>query len=476
VLENELREAMVAETASLRVAPDLVERVVRGSRRRRSARVVTGLVAAAVAVIAGLVAASGHFGETDRVAVGPPSALAAVDGVEVRYVPDGLGEPRLEDVPNDRLKENRATWGEGHNLVRVTVYREKESQYGLINPDDPQKAGLPGGQPVTVRGRTGARLTSGGDSELIWIEKSSVALRVTVGAKYRDKLSRIAQTLWGADPTGPVGGAFEGVRVPYLPSGVFLEGVITSASTDWGYTSKLWRGDGRWVRLMAVRGSEATTLPNLVKWAKGTPEPAESGNHVTIRGKDAHQVTATRASPAGAEQAPGLMWVEKPGLGYVLSASRNLDSSLMTIANAMVPVDAPALDGALVDGVALGHLPRGVEAGSPAFTAQRGPTFTAYKGWVTTTRRWSGGPATTLEVTVARGAVLHMKSWSDAFLDGRKGKEVSLGGSTGTLLEDARERQFVLNRDNVAVSVKVSADLADQLDMIVRQLIIPDPS
>ncbi|SFJ10041.1 hypothetical protein SAMN05216275_106261 [Streptosporangium canum] len=86
MLEDDLRQVMADETAHLRAAPDLVDRVIRSSRRRRTVRTRYVAVAAAAAVVgitvpAGLILASGP-----AVVSGP-----AAEGVAAVVSPDSTG-------------------------------------------------------------------------------------------------------------------------------------------------------------------------------------------------------------------------------------------------------------------------------------------------------------------------------------------------------------------------------------------------
>ncbi|XVQ87127.1 hypothetical protein ACQP2K_06835 [Microbispora siamensis] len=88
-LESALRRAMADETAGLAIAPDLVERVVRGSDRRHRMRLRLVAVVAAVLVAAG--AAPAYVALVPRHQISTGKVLAEVGGVEVGYVPQGFG-------------------------------------------------------------------------------------------------------------------------------------------------------------------------------------------------------------------------------------------------------------------------------------------------------------------------------------------------------------------------------------------------
>lgn len=83
MLEDDLRQVMADETARLRAAPDLVDRVIRSSRRRRAVRTRYVAVVAAAAVVgitvpAGLTLASGPAAEGVAAVVSPDTTGSAV--------------------------------------------------------------------------------------------------------------------------------------------------------------------------------------------------------------------------------------------------------------------------------------------------------------------------------------------------------------------------------------------------------------
>ncbi|MER5422081.1 hypothetical protein [Streptosporangium roseum] len=121
MLEDDLRQVMADETAHLRAAPDLVDRVIRSSRRRRTVRTRYVAVAAAAAVVgitvpAGLTLASGP-----AVVSGP-----AAEGVAAVVSPDSTGsavpqpfEPPPLPTPSPTL--DFGDLGDGKAFGRVKV-------------------------------------------------------------------------------------------------------------------------------------------------------------------------------------------------------------------------------------------------------------------------------------------------------------------------------------------------------------------
>ncbi|MEV0419779.1 hypothetical protein [Streptosporangium canum] len=116
MLEDDLRQIMADETARLRAAPDLVDRVIRSSRRR-TARTRYAAVAAAVAIVGitvptGLTLASGH-----TAVPGPVAVMASPDSTG-SPVPQPFEPPPLPTPPPTR---DFGDLGDGKAFGRVKV-------------------------------------------------------------------------------------------------------------------------------------------------------------------------------------------------------------------------------------------------------------------------------------------------------------------------------------------------------------------
>ncbi|TYB60604.1 hypothetical protein FXF51_30775 [Nonomuraea sp. PA05] len=126
-LEDEIRRLMTDETARLRAAPDLLERVVRadrGRRRRAKAAAMTACVAASVIIIGAPVAyLSGG------------SAGPATERATTSAVPE---PPAIDDIPPARTEpENLGDLGDGRAFGHVRVgYLPKRLVWGEWSVDN----------------------------------------------------------------------------------------------------------------------------------------------------------------------------------------------------------------------------------------------------------------------------------------------------------------------------------------------------
>ncbi|MEU4404431.1 hypothetical protein AB0F88_07900 [Streptosporangium sp. NPDC023963] len=465
-VERELRLAMVEETAALGAPPGLAHRVVQGARRGRRARATAAALVAAAVLAA---AVPGYLTVTDRSGVASPTQAVGVDGVKVGYLPAGLGAPVLERADAGGLRGTAATWGAGDDLVRVTVYRDPafggaERVLGGIR-GTPET--LPGVLVAKVRGR-GAFTRAEGD-DLVWEERPGLVLRVTVGALHRDALRRIAGGLVPKDPTG---GVFQGLRVTYIPPGLHLAD-LSSVVDQTGWTEiRLSGDDGASVRILAVRGLSAADPETLLTWARvrqnlytATPEK--------VRGKPGYRADG---GGRGASYSRLRLWLEKPGLGYVVEVNEGLATTLDRIVKGLVPAEPPSTSGKpsgpgnAVDHVAVAYLP-------PGLRRVAGETTRLGKGWSAKAGRWSDG-SRDVEVTVVRGAVLHSSQWVDEILRGEKREpgrtEMPLMGIRTT--DPDGRRGIFFESTEVAVHVKVDPALAGELDRIAAKIRVPPPS
>ncbi|MFE3447763.1 hypothetical protein ACFXJ8_02415 [Nonomuraea sp. NPDC059194] len=441
MFEIELRQAMAEDSAYLSAAPDLVEQVVRLSRRRRrTRRRVVAVVAALALALAGWVLVPR---DEQRVAT-TPSTTGRLDDVKVRHVPPGLGKPVQGSSGAGELLAGTLTWSSGDDLVRV-------SRYGKTG--DPDTRGLMAGQTWTsIRGRN-AR-TSDDGSDLLWAERPGLLLRVTVGANHIAELRMIAEELALIDPTGPAGGVVEGTRVSYLPPRVHLHDIATRSD---GETAKTWTGaDGRQVTLVAVRGRHAASLDRLAAWSAGD---WLNGSRTTVNGKPGY-----RNGPRS--RLIGRLWLQQPGLGFALRVSGNLEPEIDRILAGITPVPASRGLPVSFEGVTVTHLPPGFTAGGDGGLDGRG-------------RSWNrAGSGISIEVvrgerarTVRR---LSHVSWptderfldlADTMVGGRRALTGRVVGADG----DPKGRMVLWTvRPGYGVRVYLSDDLANDLMDIAR--------
>ncbi|MER5627175.1 hypothetical protein ABT061_39755 [Streptosporangium sp. NPDC002544] len=458
-IENELRLAMVEETSALGVPPGLAHRVVQGANRgRRARRTAVALVAAAVLAAA----VPGYLVVADRSGVASPTQAVGVDGVKVGYLPAGLGAPVLARADAGGLRGTGATWGSGDDLVRVTVYQDPAFHVGgaerVLGGIKGAPETLPGVLVAKVRGR-GAFTRAEGD-DLVWEERSGLVLRVTVGARHRDDLRRIADGLIPKDPTG---GVFQGLRVTYVPPGLHLTDPFSVIDRT-GWTELGWSGDdGASIRLLAVRGVSAADAETLLTWAR-TRQNLYTATPEKVRGKPGYRADG---GGRGASHTQMRLWLEKPGLGYVVEVNQGLATTLDRIVEGLIPAEPPSTSGDAVDHVAVAYLP-------PGLRRVAGETARLGKGWSAKAGRWSDG-SRDVEVTVVRGAVLHGSQWVDEFLRGVKRESVRTGRplmGIRTTDPDGRRGIFFENTE-VAVHVKVDPALADKLDKIILGIRVP---
>ncbi|MER5650051.1 hypothetical protein [Streptosporangium sp. NPDC002524] len=467
-VEHELRLAMVEETSALGVPPGLAHRVAQGANReRRARRTAVALVAAAVLATA----VPGYLTVTDRSGVASPTQAVGVDGVKVGYLPPGLGAPVLERADAGGLRGTGATWGAGDDLVRVTVYRDPTFHTGgaerVLGGIKGTPETLPGVLVAKVRGR-GAFTRAEGD-DLVWEERSGLVLRVTVGVRHRDALRRIADGLTPKDPTG---GVFQGLRFTYVPPGLHLTDPSTVVDPN-GWTELGWSGDnGASIRLLAVRGVNAADAETLLTWAR-TRQNLHTATPEKVRGKPGYRADG---GGRGASYSRMRLWLEKPGLGYVVEVNQGLATTLDRIVKGLVPAEPPSPSGKpstpgnTVDHVAVASLP-------PGLRRVAGETTRLGRGWSAKIARWSDG-SRDMEVTVVRGAVLHSSQWVDEFLRGQKRESARTRRppmGIRTTDQDGR-RGIFFETSEVAVHVKVDPALAGELDRIAAKIRVPPPS
>ncbi|WP_030921121.1 hypothetical protein [Streptosporangium amethystogenes] len=458
-VENELRQAMIEETSALGVPPGLAHRVVQGADRGRRAR-TTAVALVAAAVLAAAV--PGYLIVADRSGVASPTQAVDVDGVKVGYLPAGLGAPVLARADAGGLRGTGATWGSGDGLIRVTVYRDPAFHVGgaerVLGGIQGVPETLPGFLVAKVRGR-GAFTRAEGD-DLVWEERAGLVLRVTVGVRHRDDLRRIAGGLIPKDPTG---GDFQGLRVTYVPPGLYLKDPFSVIDRT-GWTELGWSGDdGASVRLLAVRGVSAADAETLLTWAR-TRQNLYTATPEKVRGKPGYRAAG---GAGGASHTRMRLWLEKPGLGYLVEVNQGLATTLDRIVAGLVPAEPPSTSGDAVDHVTVAYLP-------PGLRRVAGETVRLGKGWSATAGRWSDG-SRDVEVTVIRGVVLHSGQWVDEFLRGTKREPSRVGKWIKGIRTTDRDGRpgFFLETPELTIHAEVDPTLADRLNEIILGIRVP---
>ncbi|MFI6183660.1 hypothetical protein ACIA8R_49580 [Nonomuraea sp. NPDC051191] len=178
-LEEELLRLMTEETARLHAAPDLVERVVRGSRRRRTRSRIAAL-SASVAVVAapvaylGMGSATTTGGEVTISATPEPPAIDDVppqpsepptlgdlgDGkafghVKVGYLPKRLIWSRWSVNFGDKYSTAYGYEGDDSGFYRVQIYMYEQATVEEVADRIAAHRDEGEGEEVTVGDRTG---------------------------------------------------------------------------------------------------------------------------------------------------------------------------------------------------------------------------------------------------------------------------------------------------------------------------------
>jgi hypothetical protein len=183
MLEDQLRQIMAEETARLHASPDLVERVVRSSRRKRNrgriATLATSLAVAAAAPLY-LVAAPGAvqtpvvsetpeppaIDDTPPARSEPPSLGDLGDGkafkhVKVGYLPDGL---RWSHWSLDFGESYTTSWnydGDKNGFYCVQIYVYEGQSVRRIDDSVQAHRDEGEGEEVTIGDRTGYLIVEG---------------------------------------------------------------------------------------------------------------------------------------------------------------------------------------------------------------------------------------------------------------------------------------------------------------------------
>ncbi|MFD1933011.1 hypothetical protein ACFSKW_16170 [Nonomuraea mangrovi] len=443
MFESELRQAMAEDSARLAAAPGLVEQVVRLSRRRRRTR--HGIVAVVTALALALAGWALGLRDEQRVAT-TPSTTGTLDDVQVRHLPPGLGEPVQGRSGEGELLAGTLTWSAGADMVRVSRYGET---------GDLDTPGLmAGGRRTSTRGRE-ARISADG-TDLVWTERPGVLLRVTVGGNLAAETRMIAEELLMTDPTGPAGGVVEGMRVSYLPPRVHLEGVMTRSD---GETAKTWTGAGdRRVTLISVRGQHAASLKELAAWSAGD---WGDGIRTTVNGKPGY-----RDGQGSLMVGHGRLWLQEPGLGFVLKVSDNLEPEIDRITEGISPVPASRDLPASFEGLTVTHLPPGFSAGADGGLDGLGRWWNRAGSWISI-EVVRGERARTVKrlSEVSWGTDERFLDLTGTIVDGHRaltGRVVGAGGAP-----KGRMSLWTV-RPGYGVRVHVSDDLANDLMAVAK--------
>ncbi|WP_214108253.1 hypothetical protein [Acrocarpospora catenulata] len=423
-LEVELRRAMAEETAELRISPDLVDRAVRGSQRRRAR---AKLVAAAIALFATagtgpayLVATGGHEMVVEDV-------RAEINGVEVRYLPEGLVSPERAEVTLGDLRGESLRWSEGDRLVEISVYRTGRQMAdamdvlalnALPDPVEPAK----GDGPVVSRDGT----------DRLWVPQPGVLLRVTASPSLKDDLDRIASGLrvqWAGD--------IAGMRVTYMPDGLRSSDEIRLVNDGLARSWSFNETDG--VTVEVVYGLRAKDLKSLQVVSWPTDEQLVDLRRTSVRGSAAVEGRVVGAG-SGLDKGWMRMWVVRPGLGVRIWASSDAAADLRRISEGIEPIKSNLLE--LVDGVGAPALPPELRKG--AESQELG------QHWRETTRYWGDRPGkgAYVAMSVYRGQAVDSGEWQQPELvpwltdiPGATRQQAAVGGKSGTLLTWSETRR-----------------------------------
>ncbi|MEV4248750.1 hypothetical protein AB0J63_35710 [Streptosporangium canum] len=154
------------------------------------------LVATIAAVLVAVAAGSAYVvaSQPAQIAAGTPAAgtpALKVDGVEVRYLPDGLSQPEAVPATAADLSGKALRWrGDGGRMVQVSVYHPQRKMSDALdilalnimrNPVEPKKAT----DPVVSEDRT----------DMMWVADHGVVLRVTTSESAKDALDAVARGL-----------------------------------------------------------------------------------------------------------------------------------------------------------------------------------------------------------------------------------------------------------------------------------------
>ncbi|GAA4559531.1 hypothetical protein [Planotetraspora kaengkrachanensis] len=343
-LEDELRQAMTEETDSLRAAPDLVDQVVRLSRHRRHRRLRLVATVAAVFLVAGAVPAFVAFQRADRTAAVRP--VATIDGVDVRYLPDDLGEPEALPLKERdrrgtvRLQGKALMWSEGNRFVQVSVYRTERSVEDV--QDILALNILPGADESTLND---GYVSSPDRTDRMWVAEPGLVLRVMTSVSLKDDLDRIAAGL-RVQPEVP------DERITHLPEGLDrVDGVeVRGLPTGFGAPVAFDVIDHE-LTGKAVRWSQGDRSIQVTVYRPGEPVPDRTALGALLAIPEGN-TWLRRGSGMMSAGHDDLVWVEHEHLVLRVTTSASAGKYLEQIALALrVPWDHD------LAGVRLGYMP-----------------------------------------------------------------------------------------------------------------------
>ncbi|MEV0967102.1 hypothetical protein [Microtetraspora glauca] len=407
-LESELRNAMAEATATLRIAPDLADRVVLRTRRGNAARF--RLVATVVALVLATIPVYAVIREQRQSTA--PTVAETVDGVEVRGLPEGLGRPETFELNDHGLRGKAARWSQGDRTVQVTVYRSEEHAGDYLGLQ--QRGFLPDG---TLWRHRGGGLMSAGRDDLIWWEQDGLVLRVTTSASTKEYLEPVAMSL--RVPWDP---ALDTMRVTYMPE---------RFDRVSGEPREILDGLGRWwsddqnasVAVEVVRGDRAKNLSALRRVSWPTNEEFLDVRTTTV-GRSRALEGRVVGNSGRLDKGRMLMWLIEPGLGARIWAMGATEDEMRRVAEGIEP--APPVDGPSVDGVEAPPALRSL--------AEAAEVRTLGWNWTTTTRYWGHPPGKGwyVAVSVHRGGLVGAEQWrKDVFRT--KPEAATVGGVRGLL-------------------------------------------
>ena len=216
-----------------------------------------------------------------------------------------------------------------------------------------------------------------------------------------------------------------------------------------------WSGGGASIRLLAVRGVGAAD-PQSYSPGQGLtstcPRPPRKRS-----GGSPDTGPSWQARPDGDACA---LWLEKPGLGYILLVSQALESELDRIVDGLVPTEPPPSPREPVDHVGFAHLPPAF--GEPRTARGSAPAGARRPPLVGRQARGRGhrGPRRS-PAHQPVGERVPARGEASTLPTGRAARGITTTGGDG-------RRGAFWETPEAAVHVKVSPDLADELDKIVE--------
>ncbi|MFF4773208.1 hypothetical protein ACFY05_10155 [Microtetraspora fusca] len=390
-LESRLRHAMTEATAELRIAPDLADRVVRRTCRRKTARAKTA-AAAAVAVV--LAAVPAYHVIQERRHVVSVTVAENVDGVEVRDLPDGFGRAETFEVTDHGLRGKAARWSRGDRTIQVTVYRPGDPAGSYL---ELQQRGFLRDGTLWLRRGSGGGLISPRHDDLIWFEQDDLVVRVTTSTSAKKYLEPVAMSLHV--PWDPV---LDTMRVSYMPERFRLVSSEPQGILD---------GLGRWWRstdrtastaVEVVRGDRAKNLSKL-RWVSWPTAEELIDVRTTAVGRSRALEGRVASKGGRIDKGRMLMWLVQPGLGVRIWAMGATDDEVRRVAEGIEPAPPPA--GPSVDGV---EVPPALQS-----VPEAGKDRAFGWNWTTATTYWGHPPGKGwyIAVSVHRGGLVGTDLW-----------------------------------------------------------------